>query len=231
MSRTLSLCEHLLYEGNRFRTLGVDRRALRIFGRLAGLRDLPGNIAEETQLRLAELCLKQRKFAKARRHLTAALAQDPANAECHFVLATSHAEDPKGNRRLAFVHYRRSVVLDPENALYHRDAGLFAIGHGHVEEGLKWLHLAVELAPDNPEVIGDVVQGLQDHEYIEEAQHIARSAFFRNSRNARFQRVWHEFRFRQLHQHQERIHKRLYTRRPAAPVNACLPFLKMRAQA
>ena len=50
MSRTLGVCDHLLSQARRFRMLGVEERALRIFGDLARLRELPADIAEETLL-------------------------------------------------------------------------------------------------------------------------------------------------------------------------------------
>jgi len=230
MSRTLNLCEHLLYEGRRYSALGVDRRALRSFGHLARLRDLSPDIAEETQLRLAELSLKQRKFAKARRHLAAALAHDPTNPECHFMLACSHAEDPKGDRRLALHHYRRSVYLDPENPRYHCDAGLFAVEYGDAQGGLDWLRRAAELAPDDAEVIGDVVRVLKEQGCRDEAQCLARVAFFRNSRNPRFQRLWHDFRFQQLQERQRRSQKHQQVRSAVAEGSICLPFLKLTVQ-
>src|SRR5438876_324556 len=77
MSRTLNLCQHLLAQGRRFHRLGADQHALRTLTRLARLRELPSPIAEEAQGRLAELFLKQGKFARARRHLAAALAHRP----------------------------------------------------------------------------------------------------------------------------------------------------------
>jgi tetratricopeptide (TPR) repeat protein len=227
MSRTLNLCEHLLYEARRFWTLGVDRRALRIFSHLAALPDLPSDMAEETQLRLAELSLKQRKFAKARRHLAVALALEPANPESHYQLASSHADDSRGDRKLALRHFRRSLELDPENPRYLCEAGLFAGRCGEIEQGLNWLRCAAELAPDDPDVIGDVVSGLQEQGHEDEARGIARAAFFRNSRNPRFQRLWNDFRFQQLRDRQKRVHNRRVVRRAEAEGRICLPFLKL----
>jgi tetratricopeptide (TPR) repeat protein len=227
MSMTLNLCEHLLYEGRRFWTLGVDRRALRTFSHLAALPDLPSDVAEETQLRLAELSLKQRKFAKARRHLAVALAIEPANPESHFRLASSYAEDNRGDRQLAMRHFRRSVQLDPENPLYLCEAGLFAVGCGEIDQGLKWLRQAADLAPDDADVIGDVVRGLQEIGQEDEAKGIARAAFFRNSRNPRFQRLWNDIRFQQLRERQKRIQKGRIVRRAVAEGRICLPFLKL----
>ena len=227
MSRTLNLCEHLLYEGRRFWSLGVDRHALRTFANLSRLGELPADIAEETQRRLAELCLKQRKFAKARRHLAAALSHDPNNSESHHMLACSHAEDQRGDRGLAIRHFRQSVQLDPENPIYHRDAGKFALKHGKPQLGLAWLRRAVELAPDDAEVIRDVVSSLQKCGNSTEAQSIARAAFFRNSRSPHFQRLWHDFRFQQLQEHQHRVQKSRIVRHAVAEGRICLSFQRL----
>ena len=58
MSKTLNLSEHLLERGRFLQGLGRTRDAMRVFGRLAGLRDLPAPMAEETQIRLAEMRLR-----------------------------------------------------------------------------------------------------------------------------------------------------------------------------
>ena len=207
MSRTLNLCEHLLYQGRRYSSLGsigvpCAPRPPR------PLAELPLDIAEETQLHLAELLLKQRQFAKARRHLAAALAYDPGNPEYHYLLALSHEEDPRGDRQLALRHYRRCVELDPEHPGYHSDAGQFLVKHAAVQEGLNYLRRAAELAPADAEIIGDVVRCLLENELFDEARDIARSAFFRRSRDPRFQRLWNDFRFQELHQQQERLQHR-----------------------
>src|SRR5438552_18523059 len=122
MSRTLNLSEHLLAQGRNYHTLGADHLALRTLARLARLRDLPEHVAQETHNRLGELLLKQGKFARARRHLAAALAHDPGNATYHHLMAIALEEDRRGNRDLALEHYRRSVELEPEDAVYHCDA-------------------------------------------------------------------------------------------------------------
>jgi Tfp pilus assembly protein PilF len=227
MSRTLNLCEYLLYQGRRFWSLSIDRHALRTFSRLAVLPDLPSGIAEESHLRLAELYSRQRKFAKARRHLALALVQEPASPECHYLLACCHAEDSRGDRKLALRHFRLSVQLDPENARYHCAAGLFAVGWGKVEQGLAWLREAAELAPDDADIIDDVVRGLQQEGYEDEAIDIARAALFRNNRDPRFQQLWNNYRFEQLRAEQQRIQKRCLVRRAVLEGTICLPFLKL----
>ena len=108
MSRTLNLCEHLLARGRQFCTVGAFDRAQRIFTGLARLRDLPDDVAEETQSKLAEFLLRERKFAKARRHLAAALEYDNLNPIYHHLMAIALEDDPRGDRNLALKHYRRS---------------------------------------------------------------------------------------------------------------------------
>jgi Tfp pilus assembly protein PilF len=227
MSKTLNLNQHLLFEGRRYYAVGADQQAFRTFGRLAHLRDLPPDIAEETQFHLAELLLKQRKFAKARRHLTAALAHDADNPEYHYMMASAHEDDPKGNARLALHHYRQCVRLDPENAYYHVDAGRFAAGHGELKLGLTWLQRSAELAPDEADIIGEVVRCLQEQGELDEAQSIARAALFRNSRNPQFHRLWNDVRFQDLHQRQQQIQKTRRIRRAEVEGPVCLPFLKL----
>src|SRR4051812_9819715 len=105
MATILNVFDHLLARGKRLQALGRNRDAGAVFTRLAGLRLLPGPVAEEAQLRLAELALKRRRFAQARRHLTAALRHQPDSARYHFLLATAlQGED--GDLDRAAEHFR-----------------------------------------------------------------------------------------------------------------------------
>src|SRR3954447_2164718 len=83
MSRTLNLVDGLLLMGRRHQQLGRARDALTILARLASFRELPREVAEETQARLGEIQLRRRKYHRARRHLAAALHHDPENARYH----------------------------------------------------------------------------------------------------------------------------------------------------
>jgi Tfp pilus assembly protein PilF len=227
MSRTLNLCEHLLAQARKYHTLGVDHRAQRILTALARLRELPNHVAEESQSLLAELLLKQRKFARARRHLTAALTHDENNPIYHHLMAVALEEDRKGDRDRALEHYRRCVQLEPDEPVYHCDAGLFALRHGAVDEGLTYLRRAIELAPNEADIVSEVVRGLQDEGHHHEARQIAKAAFFRNGHDARFQRLWNDCRFQELHQRQQRVRKKQMARRALAEGRVCLPFLQL----
>src|SRR5438046_2467787 len=114
MSTTLNLVDHLLLRGRRFQDLGRTHDARAVFGRLLGVHELPAPVAEEVQARLAELELQRHKYLRARRHLTAALAYQPANAHYHQLMAYALEEDDKGDPERALEHYRLSLQADPE---------------------------------------------------------------------------------------------------------------------
>jgi len=56
MSKTLNLARILLRQAQNCLDLGIAHEAKRRFERLAEFRSLPADVAEETQVRLAELC-------------------------------------------------------------------------------------------------------------------------------------------------------------------------------
>jgi tetratricopeptide (TPR) repeat protein len=143
------------------------------------------------------------------------------------VVACTHAEDGKGDRKLAMHHFRIAIKLDPETSFYHVDGGKFAAKHGDLALGLKWLRRAAELAPNDPELIGEVVDCLQELDQLEEAQDIARSALFRNGGDRRFQALWNDMRFEEAHQRQQQSQKRRRVRRAVSEGPVRLQFLKL----
>ena len=68
MSRMLNLVDCLLARGRKLQAMGRSRDALHVLGRLAGFRQLPLPIAEETQACLAEIQLRHQEYSSARRH-------------------------------------------------------------------------------------------------------------------------------------------------------------------
>jgi Tfp pilus assembly protein PilF len=208
MSRKLNLVDHLLTTGRKLQEMGREQDARRIFGRLANLSELPAAIAEETQVRLAELNLKQHQFRRARRHLTAALAHRPNHARYHHLLASALDTDSRGDPGCAAEHYRRSLDLDPNQPRCLGEFGLLALRLGQPEEGLEALRRAVELTPDDPEVVGNLVEGLRQEGLLDEARVALRCAIFRNPRNPHFRKLKNDFEFQQLRQRQ-RLGQRL----------------------
>jgi len=190
MSRTLNLTERLLERGRFLQEMGLTHDALGIFGRLAGLRGLPAATAEETQIRLAEMHLRQDKFAQARRHLTAALAHNPNNARYHYLIALAHDQDDQGDAQSALEHFRQSLAVEPDQPRCLGEFGILALCLGHNGEGLAALRRGVDLAPDDPDTVAKLVEGLCLAEQPEEARLALRAALFRNPRSQGFRKLW-----------------------------------------
>jgi len=203
MSRTLNLADRLLGMGRTFQGLGRDRDAVHILGRLASFRQLPKEIAEETQVRLGELFLRRQRFRRARRHLTAALAHRPESARYQYLMASALAADERVDPKRAVDHYRKSLQLDPRQPRCLGELGLLALRLGQTEKGLAWLRQGAELAPDDPEAVGRLVEGLRQLDRGEEARAALRAALFRHPRDRRFQKLWQDFQFHQLCREQE----------------------------
>jgi tetratricopeptide (TPR) repeat protein len=225
MSTTLNLVDRLLSMGRNYQSLGRNQDALRILNRLAGFRDLPRKIAEETQFRLAEIHFLRRKYARVCRHLTAALAHQPQSARYHHLMGAALAADPRSDGQRAMEHYRKALDIEPDEPTRLSEFGLLALRLGLAEEGVKSLRRAAEIAPGDVEVLERVVAGLRDEGRLVEARSILRSALFRSPRNSGVQRLWNDFQYAALHRAQQE-------RRGAAAVSAegdepsILPFVR-----
>jgi tetratricopeptide (TPR) repeat protein len=226
MTATLNLLDHLLSMGRRYQDLGRTRDALRVLGRLASFRELPADAAEETQVRLAELQLKRRKFARARRHLAAALTYRPDSARLNHLMASATQADDRGDLDRAGDYFRRALELEPERVPCLAEGGLLAVRLGQTEEGLALLRRAVEREPDNADVVAKLVKGLRLAGRGEEARAALRAALFRNPRSPRFRRLWDEYQFHHARQRQEgeRRRRRL---RMGDDGPAVLPFVRV----
>src|SRR5947209_16149285 len=203
MNATLNLVDHLLLLGRKYQEVGRQHDALAVFTRLSGFRELPAEAAEEAQVRLAELHLKRRRYARARRHLTAALRHQPDNARYHYLLAAALHADERGDLERADAHYARSLELDPHQVRCLADSGLLAIRLGRVEEGLGRLRQAVGRAPDNADMLAKLAKGLRLAGRGDEARSALRAALFRNPRDPRFVKLWREYHFQQVRRRRE----------------------------
>jgi tetratricopeptide (TPR) repeat protein len=241
MSRTLNLVDHLLMTGRNFQALGRIHDALRTLKRLCRFRELPTEAAEEAQARLGEMQIQRGKFARARRHLTAALRACPENARYHYLLATAVDADPHADPQRAAEHYRRSLELDPDQPDCLVRHGELLLRLGQREEGLGCLCRAVELSPNDPEVVGKLAAGLRLANQADEARSVLRAALFRNRRDHRFHQLWNDFRFQEARRGQAAARRQdeeaggedgpvlLPFPRPAAP--ACRPSVLDEEQA
>jgi tetratricopeptide (TPR) repeat protein len=223
MTTTLNLFDQVLAMGRRYQEAGRTREALRLFGRLASFRELPAEAAEETQVRLAELQLKRRKFARARRHLAAALTHQPESARLNHLMATATQADDRGDLDRAADYFRRAIELDPERVPCLAEGGLLAVRLGHTEEGLALLRRAVEREPDNADVVAKLAKGLRLAGRADEARSVLRAACFRNPRSPRFRRLWEEYQFQQTRQAQQGQRRR---GRAAGDTPVLLPFVR-----
>src|SRR5438128_2854671 len=95
MSTTLNLADRLFQNACNLHQLGRSSAAARLFARLAAWRDLPRDLAEEAQVRLAEIHLEHEQPKQARRHLAVALALQPDCAHYHYLMAIALEDDPK----------------------------------------------------------------------------------------------------------------------------------------
>ncbi len=223
MSRTLNFVDHLLLMGRNLQRLGQNQAAARLFLRLSTFPHLSMGLAEEAQFRLAELHLNLGQYKKARRHLAAALAYQPDNPHYHHLMATILEDDDEGNQDLALEHYRLAVKFDPHHTDYLCDHGLCALGQDRAAEGLKALRRAAELAPDDPEVLRRVVQGLGEEGELGEAQSLLRAALFRHPRDERFKDLWSRHQFQVLSAEQDSPSP-ARLKKPARPM--LLPFVR-----
>jgi Tfp pilus assembly protein PilF len=198
MQATLNLVDHVLALGRRYQEMGRHRDAVGVFTRLCGFRELPAAAAEEAQVRLAELHLKRRQFAKARRHLCAALRYRPESARYHFLMAAAHQADEGGDLRRAAAHLARALRSQPDNPRCLADSGLLLLRLGRPLQGLARLRRAVELAPEDPEAVGKLAKGLRLAGQAEEARRVLRAALFRNPRAPRFRKLWGDFQLESL---------------------------------
>lgn len=224
MSRTLKLSDRLLEMGRSYASMGRDREALRVLGKLATFGRLPNKTAEEAGSHLAEISLRVRNFPKARRHLAAALARRPQNAHFHHLLARSLMEDENSDLERALRHFHLAVRLDPKNAVYHGDYGQCLLDSGEIEEGLKHLREAQRLAPEDPKHLRELALALVDCGDGAEARRLALAALFRSPHDARVRRLWNDLRFQQAHLEQQSRG----TRWCLAPTNepVLLPFVR-----
>jgi Tfp pilus assembly protein PilF len=198
MSRTLNLVDCLLARGRKYQELGCTDAALHVLTRLSSLRTLGSETCEDVQVRLAELHLSRKQYPQARRHLSAALARRPNNARYHYLLAAAYDQDEDADPQDACRHYHLSLKIDPEQPDCLSDFGLLILSFGEQAQGLRSLRRAVELAPDDPDIIAKLVEGLCELEKIDEARRVLQAALFRNSRDLRFRRLWQDFQFQQL---------------------------------
>lgn len=169
MSRTLPWAR----EGwNAVRTLarvGRTTEALSRLKHLVAAAELPASDAADAHRLAAEILLNTERFAAARRHLRAALAIEPGNAETCYLVGRSYEEDPEGRDDRAARWFRKAMALAPA-AKYSAAFGRAAVRCGRVRSGIKALQNAAANAPGDLAVLHVVVEGLIEAGNLNEAR-------------------------------------------------------------
>jgi tetratricopeptide (TPR) repeat protein len=200
MSKTLNLVRVLLRQAQSCHDLGLDAEAKRRFERLSAFRSLPADVAEETQVRLSEICRDEDDTFKERQHLAGALAQQPNNPEYHFRMAQAYEADAHDDK--ARLHLRAALRLDPENSRYLAEFGALSARRGNTDDALRTLKKAHELADHDVDILTQYANALVDAGQADEALDVLKSAMFRHSRERRFRDLYRDFQFHAVAQQQ-----------------------------
>lgn len=196
MSKTLNLIDHLLRRARNCHDLGFDDEARASFERLASFRQLPAPVAEEVQVRLAEVCRQRDDRFHERQHLAGALAHHPRNPEHNFRMAEACRDDGDVSAEIALGHFREAVRLAPSNARYLAGLADMLCRLGEFTESLRWWKSAYERDEDSLAVLEGYAQALIDADRAEDARRLLRDAMFRHSNDRRFRDLERDFRFR-----------------------------------
>jgi tetratricopeptide (TPR) repeat protein len=222
----LKLADRLLAMGRNFQQLGRDHDALHVLSRLARFREVPQEISEEAQFRLGEIQLRRGNLRRARRYLATALIYRPDSANYHYLLATALDADDKGAPHRAAEHYRKSLELEPDQPRCLSDLGLLSLRLDQTAVGLQALRRAVELAPDDYDVVRQLCEGLRQVGRRDEVREVLRAAQFRNPRDHRFRELWNELQYQQLHDEQEARRRQEQDSDGAEEGPMLLPFVR-----
>ncbi len=196
MSKTLNLVHDLLHRARRCQELGLHDQAKNAFQRLAEFRRLPAEVAEETQVRLAELYAKEDDVFKERQHLACALAQQPNNADYHFRMAQAYRDDEDAPDEKALPHLRAAVRIEPDNSRYLAELGSLLMRLEQPGQGLRLLKKAHELADDDLDILEQLADALIAVDRADAARELLKTAMFRHSSDRRFRDLYRDFQFR-----------------------------------
>jgi len=161
MPTSLNMATHLLQIARAASEQGRHAEAIQTLTKLLAMRDLPAEVAEQGHGLLGDLHLREHRYARARRHLAVALVHNEASARYHFLMGRALDWDEQdGDDQEALAHYRRSLELQPDDALCRSALGLLMTYTDQIEEGMRHLRASVEQAPEDMEVRYNLCVGL-----------------------------------------------------------------------
>lgn len=162
MSRMLTFYAAAWASARDAASVGRRADALARLAPLLSSPDCPPRLTRQAHKLAARLYLFDERWAKARRHLRAALDLDPQDAAVHYDLGLAFERDPYGCDERAARRFREAVRLAPTEAKYVAALGRALVRLNRVRAGVKRLRAAVDLAPANAAVLRIVVEGLTE---------------------------------------------------------------------
>lgn len=221
MSMTLNLVDILFTTGQNLFTMGRSHEALQPLTKLAGFRNLPDHVNKSLQALLAEIYLEKGEYKNARRHLTAAIAANPLEANYQFMMAIALTEDEDADLARAEAYFARAVEFDPDTAAYWVDFGSYLFKIGKTKDALRAIRKAYAIDVKDIAIVGEVAEVLRREGHCAEATTKLRAALFANSGDQRFRQLWQQHQFALIFIEQDRTRRGLNAK-PGKPV--ILPF-------
>ena len=222
MASLLPIVDQSFVAAVKYRSLGLEVKAAKIFRSLMRFQDLPRVMAEQTQLHLGEIALNQKRFKQAARHLSVALSYNENNATYHLLLGKAIAAGGNGNLKQAMIHFRACLKNDPKNVKALRFLGVSLIHTCKAIVGIGFLTRACKLQPNNLELLKLLVRHLQEQNLHDEARASITKALFLNNNNPKFKCLWNSFLF-----HEARISQQNTNDPSLEQRQVVLPFLKV----
>jgi Flp pilus assembly protein TadD len=227
MGRMLNLLESVVTRARQLQDVGRTHDALSLLRRHANQPELPAPMAAETHHLMGELCLNLQQHRQARKHLATAIRLQPRDATVHHMMANAIDRDPEIDAQAASRYYRSALELAPNDPALLTDAGLFHVDMGRSGKGLTMLRLAVELAPDDMNVLQSLLVALGELDRFDDARTEINAARFRHARNPQFLKLVSDLEFQETRRQQKKSRPVAEVRDPADA--AILPFRELAA--
>jgi len=227
MSKMLSLVHSSWMAARSSAERGRRSDALSQLTRLLARPDLPIPIAADAHRLAAELSIDAEQYAKARRHLRAAAALQPANAKTYYLAGRAQEADPEGDDRRAARRFRKAATLAPENRRYLAAFGRAAVRAGVVRAGTRAMLAAANAGPDDLGVVSVVVEGLLEANRVRAARKVLTTARFLCPRSRELRALWERTRYETARAHQRATRMTLARLDDQDSRSALLPFVRL----
>ncbi len=217
MSRTLSLIrsgwEAIRASAERGRlsdALAQLERLTRVLARPDGSVEttpgVPAELLANAHRFAGELALELGRYASARRHLKAAAAREPEDAQTRFLLGRTWEEDPDGCDRRAAICFKQATARDGASALFRAAFGRAAARCGKVKLGTRQMLAAAASAAGDVAIVRIAVSGLLETGKVEDARQAIVNARFLCPGNSELAALWEQTKF-ELARHAQRKSK------------------------